>query len=106
MRIVDGIIYFDSCMPFFWKEYTGKKNNTVRTITREEEDKYKIIVNNKTGHMSYVNESGVRELVTDICITMAKDSTPWTDVQIMRALSDVSKWADTYIFTFDHLVVK
>jgi hypothetical protein len=100
MKIEDGIIYFKSEMPFFWKEYTGKKNNIVRKIPREELVKYNIVVDNDIGIMYYTNPEGKQQIVTDIKIDCG-DSKLYTDIEIFRDLIDVSEFSGNYIFTWD-----
>lgn len=81
MKIKNKTIYFKSSEPFFTKEMTGIKNNTVRTLDVFESIELKI----------HIDE------LECICIESVSKSSLF-----VRKITDISYYSDRWIFTWSH----
>ena len=80
MKLMCNILYFKSSEPFFSKEKSGLKNNTVRTLDANE----CILLNENINMMKFIAITSVG-----------------TNDTFVRKLRDVSFYADRWIFTWE-----
>ena len=80
MKLICNIIYFKSSEPFFSKEESGIKNNTVRTLDTNEG----ILLNENIALIRYIGITSME-----------------TNDTFVRKLRDVSFYVDRWIFTWE-----
>lgn len=78
------IIIFKSAEPYFSKEESGIKNNTIRAI-KQDDDRLKVINNFITG------EYGIN----------IKIENPITNKSFIRTVKDISQYKSLYIITWE-----